>query len=89
VVEETIGGGGDFWQQSQQTLREIDLEIMRIVQHSYESARELLKEHNDFLHMLAESLLAHETLDGEEVDIVYRCYLNRLRVKEKSVETGD
>ena len=88
LAEETIGGGGDFWQQSQQTLREIDLEIIRIVQHSYESARELLKQHNEFLHMLAESLLAHETLDGEEVDIVYRCYQNRLRVKEKSAATG-
>jgi cell division protease FtsH len=89
AAEQTIGDSGEFWQQSQQTLREIDLEIIRIVQHSYESARELLKEHNEFLHMLAESLLAHETLDGEEVDIVYRCYLNRLRVKEKSVSTGD
>ena len=89
VAAEAFGGGVEFWQQSQQTLREIDLEIIRIVQHSYESARELLKEHNELLHMLAESLLAHETLDGEEVDIVYRCYLNRLRVKEKSTETGD
>lgn len=88
VAAEAFGGGGEFWQQSQQTLREIDLEIIRIVQHSYESARELLKEHNEFLHMLAESLLAHETLDGEEVDIVHRCYLNRLRIKEKSTETG-
>ena len=88
TVDQTIGGSGEFWQQSQQTLREIDLEIIRIVQHSYESAGELLKKHNEFLHMLAESLLAHETLDGEEVDIVYRCYLNRLRVKEKSVSTG-
>jgi cell division protease FtsH len=89
VAEESIGSGGDYWRQSQQTLREIDLEILRIVQHSYESARELLKEHSEFLHMLAESLLAHETLDGEEVDIVYRCYLNHLRVQEKNADTGD
>ncbi|MGI9535917.1 MAG: ATP-dependent zinc metalloprotease FtsH [Desulfocapsaceae bacterium] len=77
------GGSGDFWQQSQQTLREIDMEILRIVQHCYEEARELLKSHNDLLHMLAESLLAHETLDGEEVDIVYRCYLNHSQIEEK------
>ena len=80
---------GDFWRQSQQTLREIDLEIMRLVQHSNEAARELLKAHNEFLHMVAESLLAHETLDGEEVDIVYRCYQNHLKMKEKQDETED
>ena len=89
LPEEQGGASGDVWQQSQQTLREIDLEIIRIVQHSYDSARELLKAHNELLHMLAESLLAHETLDGEEVDIVYRCYLNHRRVMEDSEVRGD
>jgi len=76
------GASGGFWQQSEQTRREIDMEILRIVQHCYEDAKELLKAHDDLLHMLAESLLAHETLDGEEVDIVYRCYLNHRQIEE-------
>ncbi len=76
------GASGGFWQQSEQTRREIDMEILRIVQHCYEEAKELLKAHDDLLHMLAESLLAHETLDGEEVDIVYRCYLNHRHLEE-------
>ena len=76
------GASGGFWQQSEQTRREIDMEILRIVQHCYEDAKELLKAHDELLHMLAESLLAHETLDGEEVDIVYRCYLNHRQIEE-------
>lgn len=76
------GASGGFWQQSEQTRREIDMEILRIVQHCYEEAKELLKAHDELLHMLAESLLAHETLDGEEVDIVYRCYLNHRHIEE-------
>lgn len=87
--EDAGGIHGVFWQQSQQTLREIDLEIIRVVQHSYEAARELLKAHNEFLHMLAESLLAHETLDGEEVDIIYRCYFTHRQLKEHEDERKD
>lgn len=71
------------WQQSQQTLREIDLEIRDLISSCYDTSRDLLKANSDFLHMLAESVLANETLDGEEVDIVYRCYLDRRLVEEK------
>jgi cell division protease FtsH len=86
VARVNIGAGdsglpGDHWQQSQQTLREIDMEILRVIKSCYEAARELIESNNDFLHMLAESLLAHETLDGEEVDIIHRCYLHQVRVE--------
>jgi cell division protease FtsH len=86
VARVNIGAGdsglpGDHWQQSQQTLREIDMEILRVIKSCYEAARELIESNNDFLHMLAESLLAHETLDGEEVDIIHRCYLQQIRVE--------
>ena len=78
----------ESWQQSQQTLREIDTEIRRIILGCYETTRELIRDNNELLHMLAESLLAHETLDGEEVDIVYRCYLDhrRIETKQKSMK---
>ncbi len=82
AVSGYFGAAAGAWQQSQQTLREIDMEIARIIQKCYESAKELIGSHNGFLHMLAESLLAHETLDGEEVDIIYRCYLNQLEIEE-------
>ncbi len=62
---------------SEQTLREINLEVKHLVAKCCQEATEILREHNTFLHMLAESLLANETLDGDEIDIVYRCYTNQ------------
>lgn len=79
--------GGDpmsgGWRQSEETLREIDMEIRKLIQKAYRETRELIKGNSDFLHMIAESLLANETLDGEEVDIVYRCFLDHRLVEEK------
>jgi len=82
IAGDIAGPAAEPWQQSQQTLREIDTEILRIVQNSYEATKELIKANNEFLHMLAESLLAQETLDGEEVDIVYHCYLDHHKIEE-------
>ncbi|MCG6930643.1 MAG: ATP-dependent zinc metalloprotease FtsH [Desulfofustis sp.] len=76
------------WRRSEQTLREIDMEIRRLIQKAYRDTKELVGDNSEFLHMIAESLLAHETLDGEEVDIVYRCFLNRLLVEEKQMVSG-
>ncbi len=65
------------WQQSQQTLQDIDKEIRLHIFKCYEDTRVLIEKHGEFIHMLAESLLLNETIDGEEVDIIYRCYLGR------------
>ncbi len=77
-------GGGIVWQRSEQTRREIDLEIRSIVQTCYASARETIEENIGLLHMLAEALLLNETLDHEEVDIIHRCYRNRRREEHKT-----
>jgi cell division protease FtsH len=65
------------WFQSQQTLHEIDMEIRGVISDCNRQAKRVITDNSDFLHMLAESLLASETLDGEEVDIVYRCCQER------------
>jgi cell division protease FtsH len=52
---------------SESTAVEIDTEIRRIVQKSYEQARQILEAHRDGLVRVAEALLELETLDGEEV----------------------
>jgi cell division protease FtsH len=67
---------------SEQTRREINLEVQEIISSCCRETAEKLKQHNTFLHMLAESLLANETLDGEEIDIVYRCYVNQKSIEE-------
>jgi len=62
---------------SEKTSREIDLEIRRIISDCYNQTEALLREHIKLIHELAEILLIHETVDGEEVDIIIKCYLNR------------
>ena len=51
---------------SEQTASVIDEEIQRIVKECYVDAKAILSEHIDKLHFVAEYLLAHETMDGDQ-----------------------
>lgn len=62
---------------SDETARDIDRQVKEIVEQSYARALKLLKEEKSFLVNLAEALLVNETLDKEEIDIVYRCALKK------------
>jgi cell division protease FtsH len=71
--EEQIFLGRDFTQQqdySESTAVEIDAEVRRIIQASYERAKELLHSNLQLLHRLAEKLLEKESLDSAEIDAV-------------------
>jgi len=57
---------------SEETAREIDAEVKRIVMEGYERAKRLLSENIDKLNALAEALLEYETLDGWQIDAVIR-----------------
>ncbi|NVN41918.1 ATP-dependent zinc metalloprotease FtsH [Ameyamaea chiangmaiensis] len=57
---------------SEQTAREIDSEIKALIDEAYRKAHTLLIEHIDELHRLANALLEHETLSGEEIRMVMR-----------------
>jgi cell division protease FtsH len=52
---------------SEATAQLIDSEIRKLVEDGYEKAKGLVREHLDRLHDLANALLEHETLTGEEV----------------------
>ncbi|MBN2442369.1 MAG: ATP-dependent zinc metalloprotease FtsH [Spirochaetales bacterium] len=52
---------------SEETAEKIDHEIKRIVNAGLEKAREMLSKNQDKLKILAETLVARETLDGEEI----------------------
>src|SRR6187399_1138870 len=52
---------------SENTAREIDEEVRRIVEEQYERARKVIRENRDKLDRLAEALLERETLDSEEI----------------------
>jgi len=54
-------------QMSNETAQQIDKEIRRIVDESYDRAKTVLKEHGDQLETLAQALLEYETLSGDEI----------------------
>jgi cell division protease FtsH len=75
--EEEIFLGRDFTQKvdySENTAIEIDAEIRRIIQESYQRAKDLLKKNLEVLHKIAETLLEKEVLDGSEIDAIVREY---------------
>ena len=57
---------------SEQTAQTIDREVRDIVERNYRRAREILSTNLQVLHSLSEALLEHETLDGEEIEIICR-----------------
>lgn len=52
---------------SEDTAVTIDKEIKRIVEEGYHKAKEILSQHIDQLHKLADALLEYETLTGDEI----------------------
>ncbi len=55
---------------SEEVAREIDDEVRTIVTNAQKKAEKLLKDNIDKLHALAQALLDHEILDGEQVNQV-------------------
>jgi len=73
--EEQIFLGRDFTQMqdySEHTAVEIDTEVRRIIQESYQLAKDLLAANVDVLHKITEALLDKESLDGPEIDEIIR-----------------
>ena len=58
---------------SEETAREIDLEVRRIINDCYAETETLLRSHDRLIHELAEVLLINETIDAEEIQIVMQC----------------
>ncbi len=75
--EEQIFLGRDFTQMqeySENTAKEIDSEIHRIIMEAYERAKGLLQRHLAALHKMAEALLEKEVLNGVEIDEIIRLF---------------
>ena len=53
---------------SEQTAREIDAEVRRIVTDQYERAKKILTESRAFLDKIADALIEYETLDTADID---------------------
>jgi cell division protease FtsH len=50
---------------SEQTAREVDLEVKKLLDSAHAEARAILIEHRDQLELVAQELLKHETIDAE------------------------
>ena len=52
---------------SEETARQIDLEVRRLIDEAYQSAHSLVESHADAMHRIGAALLERETIDAEEV----------------------
>jgi cell division protease FtsH len=50
---------------SEQTAREVDIEVKKLLDAAHKEARKILTEHRDQLELVTQELLKHETLDAE------------------------
>jgi cell division protease FtsH len=55
---------------SEETARQIDAEVRRIVNTGYDSAKKLIEENKDKLARIAEALLEREVLDAAELKLI-------------------
>jgi cell division protease FtsH len=55
---------------SNDTAKLVDREIKALVEGGLNRAKQLLTDHNDKLHLLANALLEYETLSGEEIKLL-------------------
>ncbi len=87
--ENFLGEGGQSTAHSEMIGQAIDAEIKQVIGSCHDQALGLLKKHNRFLHQFAEALLLHETMDAEEVDIVYRRYLKQREIERLFTDNGE
>jgi cell division protease FtsH len=55
---------------SEETARQIDLEVRRLIDEAYQSAHTLVESNADPMHRIAAALLERETIDAEEVRLL-------------------
>ena len=53
---------------SEETMRKVDQQIRRIIDDQYGVARQLIEDHKDKMHAMAQALLDWETIDAEQID---------------------
>ncbi len=53
---------------SDETARNIDVEVRRIIDECYATSERVLQENLDKLHVMAEALITYETIDSDQID---------------------
>jgi cell division protease FtsH len=55
---------------SEETARQIDLEVRRLIDEAYQAAHNILENNQDAMHRIAAALLERETIDSEELRLL-------------------
>ena len=58
---------------SESTAQDIDMEVKRICDGAFQTAKKLIEDNRDKLELVANGLLEYETLDGAQVEEIVRC----------------
>lgn len=77
-----LGGAAERLLSSEDVENDIDKEINRLLEDSYRKALDILLEQKDFLDNMTEILVTNETLDKEELDIIFNCTVQKRTTKE-------
>jgi cell division protease FtsH len=75
-------------QYSEQTAREVDMEVRQILENSYSKARDILTNERTALDALVEALMEREEISGKEVDQIIREALGREPAAEDEGSNG-
>ncbi|HMP90879.1 MAG TPA: ATP-dependent zinc metalloprotease FtsH [Kiritimatiellia bacterium] len=75
---------------SEETARKVDAEVNRLIHEAYEKARSILIEKRDRLELLTNALMEWETLDGLEVEELFRDgKINKIKKNDGGNGTGN
>lgn len=85
--------GRDYNKQQNFSLKvadEIDEEVRKIINRQYEVTEKIIKENMDLLHLIAETLLEHETITKEQIDyLVEHGKMPDENGNEKTIKEGE
>ena len=89
--DELVFLGRDFGEQrnySEQTAREIDEEIHRIIQEAFDKAYQIVLQNKTRMIMIAERLIKEETLEGKLFESLFNQPLNEEQYESPSILAG-
>ncbi len=74
---------------SEETAKKVDFEVKKIINTSYDRAKQVLTEKIDDLHKLAKALLVYETLTGDEIRDLILKNIQPSKLSKKEEENDD
>ncbi len=72
-----LGGPTDKLFSSEDAEKDINREVNQMIEKCYAEALSILQEQKDFMDNMAEILIKNETLDREELDIIFDCTVSK------------